>query len=97
VSAKVLPNEVFIYPLIKEICPPSIAIPFDPTIGCTQDISINIVHKVRYITTMCRKEIDDMIIVFIAPNGQGRITNRLIFELFDQLIDPCGITRLGDM
>jgi hypothetical protein len=97
VSAKVLPNEVFIYPLIKEICPPSIAIPFDPTIGRTQDISINIIQNASYITAMCRNEIHNLIVIFVAPNGQGRITNRLTFELFDQLIDPCGIARLGDM
>jgi hypothetical protein len=83
--------------LREEIYTTPISFASDATIGCTQDISINIVHKVRYITTMCRKEIDDMIIVFIAPNGQRRVANRLIFELLDQLIDPCGIARLGDV
>src|SRR4030067_607351 len=95
VLARVFPNQLLIYTLVKEIGVASIAIAGDATIRRTDVIPLSIVYDAGDITTMGGDEIDDLTIIFVAPNRQGRIADRVTFELLDQLIDPGGGARLG--
>jgi hypothetical protein len=96
-SARILPDEHLFCAIGEETFTTPISFSRDATIRCTKEVTINIVYRTGNITTMRWNEIHDLTIVFIAPNGQGWGTHRITFDLFNQLLNPIWVPRLGGL
>jgi hypothetical protein len=86
--ASVLPDELFILPLLEEIG--AFFIPFsrDSTIGGAEHLHFGIVKHAELIATLGREIIHRLTLVAILPDGTGRVTHGVLHISDDKILNP---------